>query len=180
MKKTINKNTNSYYTEKEYNELVNIMNFSWSNKSNNSEEGYENCIYKYENGISYDIEVTSKGFDLSKRIPTLFDTIDYDLFNLTYEELKLNLKTKTIDSLKLNLLKINSSIIIVLFLLIFVIATLFLKNNDRKKTKFEIIENKIKGIKKQSYFVLKDVLPFTWGFNLFVTGILISYFVFAR
>jgi len=82
----INKETNSYYTEEEY-KLLTDLGFSWSNASNNSYEGYDNCLYLYKGSFAYDIEVKANGFIFETRKIGILDTIRTITKNKTFEEI---------------------------------------------------------------------------------------------
>lgn len=163
--------------------LENEMNFSWSNKSQRFDEDEENCVYKYEKGISYDIEVIylKNTQDIIKvkikiLIPTLFglEIINNTIIasNKNNEELiycvKDILDISILNRLKLFLLKIN--ITPVIFSITFISFFINLLRNKEEKLSFLEFKKYI----KHSYnytFALNDSLPFVWGMNLFILGI---------
>lgn len=166
-KRTIQSETNSYYTAQELETLTN-QGFSWSNKSNSSSQGYDNFIYLYKNGLSYDIEVNEKGFRLQILEPKLLDNISYFNSDMTFLKLLEELDYKT--SLSHKILKINSYILLVLHYIFFVMLSsilipVFYKKNVSKKDSLKTsIKNYFKRIHKLfspfqdiSYYALNEM-----------------------
>lgn len=174
MKREINRTTNSFYTEEEYQQLTENQNFSWSNASNRSEQGYDNCVYKYENGVAYDIEARSNGFVLQMTIPGLFDGTRIWETGLSFQELQDKMKLSLKNKLFLSIYKLNSMIFGFFWLVAFSFYILFINKDKDKWTSYE---KRVHDIYGSSYFYLKDALPFVWGMNLLFSGILITYLI---
>jgi hypothetical protein len=167
-KRTINKETNSYYTEEEM-KYFHDLGFSWSNKSGD----YDNCMYKYENGVSYDLEVRQNGFGIVRNYPNFLGYKQLWKYGLTIEELKDKLKLGIVDKISLNLYKLNAIIFGILWLVLFSIVLPFTSIKNKRK---EYI-SRIKDVFKGDYFYLRDALPFVWGMNVLVIGILTTYLI---
>lgn len=167
--RNINQKTNSYYTEEEQ-LFLEENGFNWSNKSNSSYEGYDNCMYKNNNGISYDIEVRKSGFLLSKTEPTLFNDNTTHNSDIAFDEVKEILKRKT--SISYKILKINAHFILFLHFVFFILFSpilmpVFYIMNKKEMTikKYFIRVNKLFNPGQTiHFFALNDLKIRIWIF----------------
>jgi hypothetical protein len=121
--KNINEKTNSYYTEDEK-QYLEDNGFSWSNESNKSYEGHDNCLYSHTNGIDYDIEVTSKEFIIHKTVTGLIDNnrtrVTFDSFLEVTSFLEQGLTLS--QNIEFSMLKLLTRMVLVFFQIFHIIA----------------------------------------------------------
>jgi len=167
-KRKINRETNSYYTEEEM-KYFHGLGFSWSNKSGD----YDNCMYKYENGVSYDLEVRQNGFGIVRNYPSFLGYSQLWESALSMEELKEKLKLSLKDKISLNLYKVNAIIFGIIWLLLFSIVLPFTSIKNKKQE----YKRRVIDIFKGNYFFLRDSLAFVWGMNVLSLGVLTTYLI---
>jgi len=173
IKREFNRTTESFWTEEEYQKLEELG-FSWSNASVDY-HGYStnNSLYKIEKGISYNISVRENGCFVQHFIPTLFGSNQIWETSLTFEELLDTLNISFLNKIKLNLLKINSIPVGIIFIIIHI----FLLPFFNIKNKWNILKSRIKDIFTFNKFFIQDAIPFIWGFNMFSLGIITTILV---
>lgn len=168
MNRKIIRETNSYFTEEEM-KYFHDLGFSWSNKSGD----YDNAMYKYENGVSYDLEVRQNGFGLVRNYPSFFGNVQLWKNALSFEKVNSYFNLPLKDKIFLNLYKLNAMIFGILWLVLFSIVLPFTSIKNKK----EEYKSRVTDIFKGDCFYLRDALPFVWGMNLFFMGVFISYLI---
>ena len=192
--KTINKETNSFYTKEEYIFLTGSINsdtsnedkglgFGWSNKSNRYEDGTDNCLYLYsKNGKKLDIEVTkNKGFTLEVLTPSFFkEYTSVTKRNLEFNDLQKELdKELNTTSLYFKLFKLNSFISLSIFFIFCypLLISFYVIFNKPKESFLDIFKSKIKEASKFNYFILRDSTIVVGAVNLIIITSLITYLI---
>lgn len=190
--RTINHKTNSYFTENEHTYLTNLG-FSWSNESNKSYEGHDNCLYMEKDSVRYDLEIRKKGFILNYSIPSILDTNNKYFYDIDFDELKNKLNIK--KGLSHFILKYTSRLVLSIYTLLILVlspifAPIFIKVYDGRKFQELSLINKIKSyfyinIKKFNpfqnihYFLLNELRTHNFVFVVIFITSFINYLIFS-
>lgn len=181
--RSINKETNSYFTKDEIG-ILESNGFSWSNESHRCSYGYDNHFYK-QSTIRIDINVAAKKrsdvngnkekeievvYNIEKNIPTLFGEKRIRNRYESFDELIQDTKKVYVS----NFIYILNTFLFTIIYTIFRISLLFIPTFIKSKKEFKEYISHLKYIWKFKYYFLNDGLPFVWGMNLFIAGIVIS------
>jgi len=165
--------TNSYYTEKEYEKLT-TLGFKWSNKSGD----YDNALYQYKNGSKFNIMATKNGFNFEKNIATIFGVIYEYHYKQTLEEVIEKLKTNTIkQNIALNISKLMTFLVCVIVFFIQIFSFLIF-NKDKELSYFNALKQSFRIFfinKKSQYLLIIDATFHCWGLIFGIFCFVIGY-----
>lgn len=175
--KRIDEQTNSYFSKDEMDILKNIG-FSWSNASNNCAYGYDNHLYR-QDSIQQNLNVEAKIisaengekeieviYKIKKYVPTLFGV---KTISSKYEDFESLIKETEKVYFSNYLYIFNSFFFLILYTIFRILLAPFLIKNKEGMKEYCL---HVKNLYKFKYYFLNDALPFVWGMNLFVIGIL--------